>query len=380
MSKIENKINVLLIMDHLGYDGKQIHGVGKYFLNLVPNLSKDFNVITCILRKKDGLDKHFRERGINVLYLNKQKFDPRQLLDLIKIIRKEKIHLLHLQGFGSCTFGRIAGLITRVPAIVHQRDADPKYPRYMIIADWLLSRFTAQGLAVSDYTKKFLSKTRKVPLDKILTLINPVDIERLRSIDQGKIEKVKSIIKYDPNLFYVGAITRFYPIKGVEIFIDAIPHIIKRHNDVIFVICGDGPLLIDMKEKAMELGIAGHIIFPGFVESPELWLSLFDIVVITSYSEGCPNAALEAMALKKAIVCTKCGGPEEFLDHDYSAIMINPGDEESAAEAVLKLLHDHDLRKTISLGAGKSAENYRLDKYVEKIERIYWQLLDRGER
>lgn len=376
LKDIEPKINVLLVMDHLGYNAKQIHGVAKYFLNLVPNIGQDFNLVPCILRNKDDLDKHFREKGIDVLYLGRKKFDPRQLFDLIAIIRKLKINLLHLQGFGSSTIGRIAGILTKVPVIVHQRDADPEYPRYMVIADWILARFTSFGLSVSDYARKFLSETRKVPLHKIVSMINPIDIEKLREIEEGEIECVKRSLNYDPNVRYVGSITRCFPIKGVEIFIKAIQLIISQYDMVKFVICGDGPLLDDMKQLSVELGVADYVVFMGFVDKPELWLSVFDIVVVTSYSEGCSNAALEAMGLGKAIVCTKCGGPEEFLENDYSAILVEPGDVEGTARSILKLLHDSNMREKIATNAAKSAEKYNLRNHIDKIETIYKNVID----
>jgi glycosyltransferase involved in cell wall biosynthesis len=366
-----SKINVLLVNDHLGWNGTHLHGVGRYFLSIIPKFSEAFHIVPCILRKRDGLNKYFEERNIKIHYLERKKFDPRTLLDLLSIIKRENIHLMHLQGYAATTFGRIAGLISKVPVIIHQRDADPNHPRYMILPDRILSGYTDLGLAVSQYAKEFLAQKRKIPLDKIKALIDFVDIKQISLLDEAELEKIKMTINYNHGTKWIGMITRFYPVKGVDCLIKAIPNILSRHKDAKFVLCGDGPLLEDMKALARELKVSDRVLFPGFVDQPELWLSLFDIYASTSYSEGCGRSIMEAMVLGKPIVCTRSGGPEEYLKHGYSALMVETGDIENIAHSICQLLDNPYLRSTLSANAGAAAEQHDIDIYVRKLEGIY---------
>ena len=363
--------NVLLGNDHLGWKGTHLHGVGTYFLNIIPKFRTPFRIIPCIMRKKDGLNDLFEEKGIDIKFFGRTKFDIRTLFDFIRVIKKERIRVMHLQGYAATTFGRIAGRMTNVPVILHQRDADPNYPGYLTVADVLLSRYTALGLAVSEYTKEYLAAMRKIERENIRVLINPVDVAAISAVDQSRVSEMRERMGFGPDAKLVGTITRFYPVKGVECLLKAVPSVIREAEDVTFVICGDGPLLDSSKQLAAELGIEKNVLFPGFVPEPKLWLSLFDVVVSSSYSEGCPNALLEAMAIGRPIVSTKSGGPEEFLRDGFSALMVPPGDAEGLAGGILQFLKNKDMAAAFAENARKAVTDYDLPNYMTRIERVY---------
>ena len=375
-----SKRNVLLAMDHIGYEGKQIHGVTRYFLNVISNSSRHFNIIPCFLRKKNDLHRFFEDQNIDVVYLDRGRFDPRTVFDFVSIVMSKNIQLMHLQGFSATTYGRIAGKLCKIPVIIHQRDVDSAYPKYMVLPDLILSGFTDAGIAVSEYAKDFLVRKRKVNPMKVEVLINPIDIDRLNSIDKEELARLKKSIKYNPNMKCVGMITRFYPVKGVDCFIRAIPMISKKHKDVKYIICGQGPLLKKVKALARELKVEDRVLFAGFVNRPEVWMSLMDIVVSTSYSEGCGNAILEAMALGKAIVSTRSGGPQEILNNQYSALMVDPGDVQGIAAAVSEILGDTVLKQQLSSNAMKSSRQHDVRLYMTKLESIYHKTIHKGNR
>jgi glycosyltransferase involved in cell wall biosynthesis len=372
-------LNVLLGNDHLGWKGTHLHGVGTYFLNIIPKFRAPFRIIPCIMRKKDGLNDPFEAKGIDIRFFGRTKFDIRTLFDLIRIIRKEHIRVMHLQGYAATTFGRIAGRMTNVPVILHQRDADPNYPGYLTVADVLLCRYTALGLAVSEYTKEYLALMRKIKREKIKVLINPVDVNAISSVDRSRISEIKERMGFGPGTKLVGTITRFYPIKGVDCLLKAVPSVLKEAEGVKVVMCGDGPLLDSSKRLAAELGIENNVLFPGFVPEPKLWLSLFDVVVSSSYSEGCPNALLEAMAIGRPIVSTKSGGPEEFLQDGFSALMVPPGDAEGLAKGILQFLKNKNMAAVFAENARKAVSYYDLPNYMTRIERVYMDVVNSFE-
>ncbi len=78
----------------------------------------------CILRKEDRLRSAFGKQGVPVTYLGRQRHDPLVIRDIIKLVRERDIHVLHLHGYGSQLFGGIAGLVTRVPTIIHGHGVD----------------------------------------------------------------------------------------------------------------------------------------------------------------------------------------------------------------------------------------------------------------
>jgi glycosyltransferase involved in cell wall biosynthesis len=356
--------------DHLGWEGTHLHGVGKYFLNIIPNFHSTIRIVPCIMRQKDELNDHFKKKGIDIRYFGRTKFDIRTLFDFIRIIKKERIHLMHLQGYAATTFGRIASRMTNVPVIIHQRDADPNYPAYLTVADVLLSRFTDFGLAVSEYTKEYLSIMRKIPREKIKVLLNPVDVAAISNGDPSRTHEIRKQLGFRPGTKLVGTITRFYPVKGVDCLLKAVPSIVRETEDVRVVICGDGPLLESSKQLASELGIEEYVYFPGFVD-PVLWLPLFDVVVSSSYSEGCANALLEAMAAGRPIVSTRSGGPEEFLQDGHSALMVPPGDAQGLARCIIRFLKNKEAAEIFAQNARKAVIQYDFTYYIKRIETIY---------
>ena len=154
--------NILWLVDHLGHNGN-MHGAGMYYLNTIPLINRHkYSITLCVLRKRNSLSKYFENRGIKIDHLERSKFDPLTLLDILKIIKNQDIDLIHAHGYGASNFGRIAGVIARIPTIVHAHDDDPDYPAYQKIADYFLSDFTYKAIAVSESVKESCINKRKI--------------------------------------------------------------------------------------------------------------------------------------------------------------------------------------------------------------------------
>src|SRR5512134_2323498 len=106
------RLNVLQVCDHLGWDGSRMHGVKRLFAWMIPRFDRTrFNVSLVSLRKKDLSEETLESLGVDIEYLHRSKFDPRTLLDLLAVIDRKQIDILHLHGYGATTFGRLAGAI-----------------------------------------------------------------------------------------------------------------------------------------------------------------------------------------------------------------------------------------------------------------------------
>lgn len=64
---------MLIVVDHLSYEDN-MHGVGRFMLNVLPYINKNrFNIFLCVLRKKDALSDLFISQNIKIRYLGKKK-------------------------------------------------------------------------------------------------------------------------------------------------------------------------------------------------------------------------------------------------------------------------------------------------------------------
>ena len=165
-----------------------MHGVKRLFGWMIPRFDPGrFDVSLVSLRKRDLSEETLDALGIDITYLHKSKFDPSTLPALLKVIDRKHIDILHLHGYGATTFGRIAGAMRRLPAILHEHANLTDTPWFQKVADAALERFTDIAIAVSTSTAGFVVQARQIPPEKVkvVYLGAPVDeFARPRSADE----------------------------------------------------------------------------------------------------------------------------------------------------------------------------------------------------
>jgi glycosyltransferase involved in cell wall biosynthesis len=114
------------------------------------------------------------------------------------------------------------------------------------------------------------------------------------------------------------------------------------------VIVGDGPERPRIDEKIRQLGLEGFVTLTGHQSSAEGWYGVADVAVLSSLSEGSPNALLEAMATKVPVVATAVGGVPEIVTNDESALLVKPGDAAGMSAALARILDEPELRARLT--------------------------------
>ena len=325
------KIKVLIVTDHGGYDGK-IAGVGRTLSYILPHFDYErFYVVLVILREDGSLEKRLAGTAIEIIHLKREKFDPRTLFDLIKIVRKKKIDLLHLYQYGSSNFGRIAGMLTGIPIILHAGDLNYDYPWYQMVIDRILRRATDYVLASSEAVKKSCAEIRGIDSSKIAVIPNAIATDNFECLNIEGCRYLKRSLGLKGEWSIVGTVTRLHDVKGNDILLKAAEIVLNILPDTYFVIVGDGPLRTELTDTAHNLGIGDNVIFAGYQENVGAYLSIFDVMAIASNTEGFSLALLEAMTMGKAIVATSIGGMKELLEHEVSGKMVPPRDPDALA-------------------------------------------------
>lgn len=114
------------------------------------------------------------------------------------------------------------------------------------------------------------------------------------------------------------------------------------------VIVGDGPERLKIEDAVRRLGMAEAVTLVGQVPSAEPYYGIADISVLSSLTEGSPNALLEAMAARVPVVATRVGGIPEIVAHGESALLIQPGDREGMSRAMAAILTDETLARRLA--------------------------------
>lgn len=376
------KLNVLQVCDHLGWEGSRMHGVKRLFGWMIPRFDPErFDVSLVSLRKRDLSEETLDALGIDITYLHKSKFDPATLPALLKVIDRKNIDILHLHGYGATTFGRIAGAMRRLPAILHEHANLTDTPWFQKVADAALERFTDIAIAVSTSTAAFVVQARKIPPEKVkvVYLGAPVDeFARPRSADE--IAAVRRELGLRPDDFAVGTVTRLHDSKGNEYLVEAARRVLDERPRAKFFVVGEGPLRGALEAQARALGLGDRFVFHGFARDVAAVLSAFDLSVFPSLWEGTPLTVFEALAAGKPIVATDADGLIDVLTAGRDAVIVPKRDAVALADGIVSLMDRPEERARLSAAARVTGREYDIATFVRKMERLYGILHDVSRR
>jgi len=174
----------------------------------------------------------------------------------------------------------------------------------------------------------------------------------------------------------VGSVGRLSAVKNQRLLLEA-ARLVLREIPATFVIVGDGPERPALERAAAELGVAGHVVFAGWLANPYPILRALDIVALTSNSEGFPVVLAEALGLERPVVATRVGGVEEIVRDGVCGTVVPPADAQAFASALLGLLRDPARRRAFGR-AGREivARDFSRAAMLEKLHSVYASLLE----
>jgi glycosyltransferase involved in cell wall biosynthesis len=117
----------------------------------------------------------------------------------------------------------------------------------------------------------------------------------------------------------------------------AVARLRPRLNPHLLIV-GEGPERLRIEQEIKELGLSEHVTLTGHQPSAEPYYGIADLAVLSSLSEGSPNALLEALASGVPVVATNVGGIPEIVKDQESALLVAPADRDAMAEAMAELL------------------------------------------
>ncbi len=363
------KLRVMQITHDLAIGGLQ-----QVVVNICRTINRNtFDISVLCLRALGDFVPEVENMGIKVFYLpQKQKgTDYFSFLKVAKILKEEKIDIIHTHNTQPFIDGTIGALLSGVNTIVHTDHARdfPDKRKYMF-AEWLMSKFTYKVVGVSEHTSDNLIKYEKISAKKIVTIMNGIDGSKYNiSIDKDKKRKALVIREKGP---IIGIGVRLSEQKGITYLLQAMPEIIKIFPDITLIIAGEGPNEDELKRESVQLEIDKHVSFAGpRLDIPEL-LKLFDIYVLPSVWEGLPMVLLEAMAAGCPIVATNVGGNSTVIKHGENGSLVRPGDPAILSSEIIKLLSNEKLRNQyIKSSYAIFKEKFSASTMTRKYEELY---------
>lgn len=372
-----SEIRILHIMDKISAAGSKTHGPVRQVASRVPFYPKgEFKVMLLNLREEDAACDVLRRNGIEVLSLNRGKFDPLTFFDVLRCIRTWRPSILHLHGYASFNFGRLAGWMKGIPVVVQEHFVDERLPAYQKMIDYLLRRCQARGLAVSAAVKTFMVKDRFIPEADVEVLLNGVPVDRIKRADAGEVRELRRTLGIPEGRRIVGTVGRLAEMKGHQYFLDAARKLADRDETIHFVVVGEGPWAGALKEQAAALKLTDRVVFAGYQENVCPFVSMFEVGVVASiFNEGFNTVGLEMLTLGVPLVITDLPCFHDIYRHDRNVLMVPPRDAEALAQAVTRLLGDSELRARLSAGGRAAVEECSMERIAARYVALYREIL-----
>lgn len=165
---------------------------------------------------------------------------------------------------------------------------------------------------------------------------------------------------------------------NVECLIKAVPLILKKHENVRFIIKGEGPLENYLKRLTQKLNVSKNVNFVRFVPYDKIaqYLSVADIYVSTCFIDSTSVSLLEAMACGLAPVVTDITGNREWIENGVNGFLFPPRNSEALAEKVTQLIENQHLRKSFGEKCFQIIKQRATwEKCVSDMEALYTSLL-----
>jgi L-malate glycosyltransferase len=372
----QRPIRVLIVCDHLGY-GQALHGAGRMMVEMTMGFRPErVDVTSCVLRAGPLLEERLRNDGVPLQFLNAHRFSPSPLARIVNTIRHKKIDVIHVTDFQADTLGRMAGLMTDTPSVVHIRTHHSKYqkrpyPWYMERINRMLAPTTALAIANSDSLAQFGVERMGFTRKQVVTVHNPVSTFTMKPVSPDRVEQLRTEYHLHDVAPVIGAVTRFYPAKGITYLIDAFPAVLAKFPKARLLLVGDGPLEGDLKAQAQALGIGSQVIFTGFRQDAEAHVQLFTVSAVPSLEEGIGNVAIESIVGGVPVVASREGGLPEVITEGKSGLLVPPGDAPALAEALIALLENPLMLERMRQGCREEAGRFSIDTYTARLEELY---------
>jgi L-malate glycosyltransferase len=372
-----NPPRTLHIMDKLSVGGSKIAGPARLVSYYVPQLEAgQCDVLLCGLRRDDSAKEFLARAGVDVVCLDRGKFDLRTLRDLQRLAARWQPSVLHLHGYASWTFGRIVGRQRGIPVVLQEHFVDDRVPIVQRAADWLLRRQQQYAIAVSGPVKDFMIERRYLADTPVEIVWNAVPTEAIRrAAARSDPNALRESLRIPAGAPVVGIVGRLAEEKGHEYFLDIGARVAASLPDVHFVIVGEGPRRSLIEAHAARLSLARRTHFAGYQADVVPWLRLFSASLMTSRREGFPAVPLEALAAGTPVVMTDLDVFRGVYTHERDVLKIPLGDPDAAANAVLRVLTDAELVARLAGNGNRLLEACSVEAIVPRYAKIYRDLM-----
>ena len=297
--------------------------------------------------------------------LGDRKKNPfKYLLNLYKLLSKEKYDVLHVNG-NSATMGLelFIACLHKIPfRIAHGHTTQSNYPLLHNFLYLFFKRTYTHAIVTSDKAGKWLFKKNYYVLN------NAIDFHKYAYSEQTRNELRANLGISDK--FVVGNVGKLNIPKNHSFLIDIFEKIYKRNKDAVLIIAGGGSQDTILKTKCKEKGLEDAVIFLGMLNDTSKIYNAFDVFVFTSLFEGLGMVLIEAQVSGLKCFSSDVVPLETKVTDNIEYLSLNDT-ADLWAEKITEI-EKYD-REKMALSSQKSiTENgYNIETEAVKLKKIY---------
>jgi glycosyltransferase involved in cell wall biosynthesis len=302
--------------------------------------------------------------------------DFRFSFKIIELCKKQKIDLIHIHDPSAIALTIIADKLSSLPPFIFSKKTSfPIKNKKLTLYKYNYYKIK-KYLCVSEETKRVTLESIKNK-DKVITIYQGTSITN-KSPETDFLLREK--FEIDESKKIVGIIGNHIRAKNLETFIETVNVIvnIKKRKDIVFVQIGSftdrtGDLITKIKELKLEK----FIHFTGYIPKASNFIPQFDLMLMTSQSEGIPEVIFESFYHKRPVVSTNVGGIPEILQDGINGFLTEKQDSEMLSEKIIHLLNDKVLaEKFVDISNEKLMANFTASVMAQKTLKEYKNILN----
>jgi glycosyltransferase involved in cell wall biosynthesis len=312
----------------------------------------------------------------------RSRLDLRAKMRLVRLLRAERVGLLHTHLVHATYLGRRAARRAGVGAVVSTVHlVERAWRPWRSMADRLTSGASDAIVCVSDSAREQYLKRVGVRPDKVRVIHNGIDLARFScsrgAEDRAAAKKALGLpAPISGGTRVIVSLGRLRRQKGHDVALRAMAIVARRVPDAVMLVVGDGPERAKLKALHARLGLEGKAVFVGQRPDVARVLAAADCLVAPSRYEGFGLAAAEAMASGLPVIASRIDSLPEVIADDVSGLLVPPGDPGALAAAIERVLGDDELAARLGRAARERVrERFTLETMLGAYTDLYEEVL-----
>ena len=348
---------------------------------------------------RDGIACHVAP--VDVLSMRGNWRRGRAIFGLMRLLRRLRPDVVHSHILSAVVATRIAAWIADVPQRLSGNVAPLTLESDLLRPLEIGTAFCdTSTIASCNYTRELFLR-HGLPKEKLELIYYAVDQRRHDPAlaDPTRVRRELGIPLDAPVVgnmayFYSPAKSRILPrwqgrgLKGHDVLLRAVPHVLRSFPDAKFVLVGSGwgPQGVDLDyehqlhELARSLGVAHAVLFPGERRDVPDTLAMFDVSVQCSLTDNLAGT-VESLLMARAMVVSDIEGFADTVQHEETGLVVPVDDPVALADGIVRLLADRALGQRLGEnGRRRMLERFTLARTVDDLERLLARRTARAEQ